>query len=123
MIKEENGVFKLDTDKTSYKFCVTDEGHLEHIHYGAYLRGEDFTALRLKNNYQLGSSVAYDKDAAYCPHYNHPDIDGKDVFVQDLHKNVLSCCKIIKKGSYHEYHDKSLVLSICLSRPGFIKSF
>ena len=66
MIKADNGIFKLDTKNTSYIFMLTDEGHLEHVHYGAYIRGEAFDALRLKNNYVLGSSVAYDKDASYC---------------------------------------------------------
>ena len=59
MITIKDKIFKLDTDSTSYIFSVTDEGHLEHIYYGAYLKEQDYTALRLKNNIMLGTTVEY----------------------------------------------------------------
>ena len=37
MIKEINGVFKLDTPQTTYIFRITPEGHAEHLYYGPYL--------------------------------------------------------------------------------------
>ena len=41
MISYDNGIFSLYTEKTSYLFAVTQEGHLEHIHYGARVEGAD----------------------------------------------------------------------------------
>lgn len=121
MIKAENGLFKLDTKETSYIFSVTREGHLEHIHYGAYLKGDNFDALRLKNNIALGSSVGYVKDQSYCldnmlleysgigkGDYRHSPIelimpDGS--FVNDFIYQSYE----IKKGSYET--DTSLPLA------------
>ena len=65
MISYDNGIFGLYTEKTSYLFAVTQEGHLEHIHYGARVEGADASALRMKNEVQYGSSVAYRDDASY----------------------------------------------------------
>ncbi|MBQ8321691.1 MAG: alpha-galactosidase [Clostridia bacterium] len=62
MISIKDNVFKLDTKDTSYVFSVTEKGHLEHIYYGARLAEQDYTALRLKNEIQLGSTVEYEAD-------------------------------------------------------------
>ena len=62
MISIKDNVFKLDTKDTSYVFSVTEKGHLEHIYYGASLAEQDYTALRLKNEIQLGSAVEYEAD-------------------------------------------------------------
>ena len=63
MITCKDKIFKLDTKNTSYVFSVTDRGHLEHIYYGARIAEQDYTALRMKNEIQLGSVVAYDEDS------------------------------------------------------------
>ena len=60
MITFENKVFKLDTSNTSYVFCITEKGHLEHIYYGKRLPSADAEALRLKNTIMLGTTVDYD---------------------------------------------------------------
>ena len=67
MITEENKLFRLTTDETSYWFRVTEFGHLEHIHYGERLAGQDPEGLVLKRTAIVGSSVVYDpKDPNYC---------------------------------------------------------
>ena len=63
MIEIKDKVFKIDTDKTSYIFRITDQGHAEHIYYGAKLPEADADALALKNTIALGSTVEYSKDA------------------------------------------------------------
>ena len=62
MITEKDGVFKLDTENTSYVLRITDRGHPEHIYYGRRLPDADADALALKNTIMLGTTVAYDKD-------------------------------------------------------------
>ena len=34
MIREQNLTFELSTLGTTYVFCVTESGHLEHLYYG-----------------------------------------------------------------------------------------
>ena len=62
MIKVRNGVFYLETEKTSYIFAPTDKGHPEHIYYGPRVDEGDIEALRMKNTIMLGSSVDYAPD-------------------------------------------------------------
>ena len=64
MISEHKRVFKLDTDRTSYIFRITKQGHPEHIYYGQKLPKADVEALRLKNDITLGGTVDY--AANYC---------------------------------------------------------
>ena len=45
MIFEDGKVFKLDTESTSYILRITEEGHVEHIYYGAKLPAADADAL------------------------------------------------------------------------------
>ena len=59
MISAKDNIFRLCTEKTSYIFEITEEGHLQHIHYGARLAEQDISALRMKNNITLGSNVEY----------------------------------------------------------------
>lgn len=66
MITENNKVFRLTTERTSYIFTITKYGHPEHVYYGARLTDSDIEPLRLKNAIQLGSVVAYsEEDSAY----------------------------------------------------------
>lgn len=66
MITVNDRLFKLDAGNTSYVFCITDRGHPEHIYYGSRVPDHDFTAMRIKQNIMLGSTVAYDAaDPAY----------------------------------------------------------
>jgi alpha-galactosidase len=68
MITEVNRLFRLTTKETSWWFCVTEFGHLEHIHYGERLsEDQDPEGLRLKRTALTGSSVVYNpKDSNYC---------------------------------------------------------
>ena len=59
-ITQENGVFRLNTDHTSYWFRVTDFGHVEHIHYGERLKEGNIEPLLLKRTAYTGSAVLYD---------------------------------------------------------------
>ena len=63
MIEIKDRVFKIDTEKTSYIFRITDQGHAEHICYGTKLPASDADALAMKNTIALGSAVEYSKDA------------------------------------------------------------
>lgn len=65
MIKVYEKLFCLDTESTSYIFSLTEEGHLEHIHYGNRVNPDDYDALRLKNTVVLGSSVEYSERDNY----------------------------------------------------------
>ncbi len=62
MITEKEKVFRLNTDKTSYIFSITEKGHPEHIYYGGALPEGDTEPLKLKNNILLGSIVEYSED-------------------------------------------------------------
>ncbi len=64
MIRENNRVFKLDTQHTSYIFRITDHGQAEHIYYGKRLPEADVGALCMKNTITLGSTVDY--APGYC---------------------------------------------------------
>ena len=57
MITEKNGVFQLETDKTSYLFEVMDTGHLEHLYYGRKIRFRDTEALREKHPFAPGNGI------------------------------------------------------------------
>jgi len=59
MISFKNNIFLLSTEKTGYIFGITKFGHLEHIHYGAYIPECDVNPLRIKHLMQRGSSVLY----------------------------------------------------------------
>jgi len=60
MINIKDKIFKLDTNSTSYIFCVNEAGHIEHVYYGARIAEQDYDALRLKNTTVLGSTVEYE---------------------------------------------------------------
>lgn len=62
MITEKNGVFQLETDKTSYLFEVMDTGHLEHLYYGRKIRFRDTEALREKHPFAPGNGIWYDNE-------------------------------------------------------------
>ena len=64
MISANDGIFKLDTHKTSYIFAITQCCHPEHIYYGPRVEEGDLEALRMKNTMTLGSSVDYRADTA-----------------------------------------------------------
>ena len=60
MIKEKDGVFALETERTSYLFRVMDTGHLEHLYYGRKIRLRDAAALTEKHSSAPGGSIYYD---------------------------------------------------------------
>ncbi len=68
MISFDDNVFRLTTEHTSYWFCVTRFGHLEHIYYGSLLPDDQSVEpLMLKRTAQTGGSVLYDpSDETYC---------------------------------------------------------
>lgn len=59
MISVINGVFKLDTARTSYIFDTLPTGHLRHIYYGKKLPQTDVEALCVKQTIKLGSAVEH----------------------------------------------------------------
>ena len=66
-IYEAQGVFRLETEASSYWMRVTSFGHLEHLHYGALLRPGDPAPLALKRTMPYGSAVNYSEaDGTYC---------------------------------------------------------
>ena len=66
-IYEENGLFRLDTENSSYWLKVSPFGHLEHIHFGAKLAEGDPAPLELKRSLPYGSAVLYSEaDPSYC---------------------------------------------------------
>lgn len=67
MIRQDSGIFHLDTEQTSYIFEVTPWKHLEHIYYGPRLRTmSDIDVIRQKRTIQTGSTVMYDdSDSTY----------------------------------------------------------
>ena len=61
MISFADNIFRLSTNKTSYWFCVTKFGHLEHIYYGVHLPDDQHvTPMILKRTAELGCCVNYD---------------------------------------------------------------
>lgn len=68
MIRKYDGdrpYFVLDTENTTYAFCVTPSGHLEHIYYGARVTVKDAIALdnmRQRREFEPGNVIAYSKD-------------------------------------------------------------
>lgn len=65
MITASEGLFRLDTKRTSYIFRIAPSGHPEHIYYGAKLPAGDYTAAELKNSITLGGTVNYE-DTEVC---------------------------------------------------------
>ena len=66
-IYEERGLFRLDTENSSYWMKISPFGHLEHLHYGALLAAGDSAPLALKRTVPYGSAVCYSEgDASYC---------------------------------------------------------
>ena len=67
MIENRGKVFALHTQNTTYLFRISEHGHPEHLYYGRRLKEYDPTALALKNEITLGSTVEYTPDA---PNYS-----------------------------------------------------
>lgn len=59
-IEEQQGLFALHTDHTSYLFRVDGYGHLEHIHYGRRVNLSDAQALALKQTLPYGTAIEYE---------------------------------------------------------------
>ena len=68
MITDQNHVFSLETNQTSYLFRVTEHGHLEHVFYGDKVPSSQIEPLLTKRSIPHGSSVMYDddRDSTYC---------------------------------------------------------
>lgn len=62
MITEKDGVFHLNTDRTSYVFRVTKTGQPEHLYYGRRIggRGNFAEAFCEKQSFLPGNSICYD---------------------------------------------------------------
>lgn len=59
MIREENGLFLLQTERTQYMFFRRATGHLEHLYYGERYDGPSAAAMTEKQAFLPGSAVAY----------------------------------------------------------------
>ncbi len=67
MIRQDQGVFFLDTNRTGYIFRISGQGHPEHIFYGTRLEDPNIESLLLKRTAGVGGTVAYDEsDPMYC---------------------------------------------------------
>lgn len=62
MIQEKNGIFRLETEHTSYIFEIMDTGHPEHLYYGRKIHFRDPEALREKHPFAPGNAVWYDDE-------------------------------------------------------------
>ena len=63
MIKQDDKLFCLNTNHTTYLFQVLESGHLEHLYYGASLGEvsvEDADALMEKRTFEAGNMICYD---------------------------------------------------------------
>lgn len=77
-IKEENGLFVLHTEHTTYAFAKLPSGHLEHLYYGEHLDigpGE-YEAIRHKAVNAMGCGLSYSEET-------YGDIKGKDVYLEE----------------------------------------
>ena len=55
--------FYLNTETSTYIMQVNDQGHLEHIYYGAKIdRVKNIDDIKLKYEFELGSSTSYSKE-------------------------------------------------------------
>ena len=55
---ENKRVFKLDTEKSSYAFHITDSRNLLHLYYGGYIPETDIThMLRIPNDEPFGFQI------------------------------------------------------------------
>lgn len=67
MIREENGLFRIDSAHTSCLFRRTDYGQLEQLYYGPRLpQTVDAEALSYKRTIQVGSQVDYREESGLC---------------------------------------------------------
>lgn len=60
MIAENNGVFSLETEHTSYLFGIMETGHPEHYYYGRKIHFRDAESLKEKYAFITGNTVWYD---------------------------------------------------------------
>ncbi len=65
MIEVRDKLFHLQTDASSYLFCVGDFGHLEQIYYGPRVQTEDAAALRYRRTMPYGSQVMWDEQSEF----------------------------------------------------------
>ena len=65
MIEVRDKLFHLQTDASSYLFCVGDFGHLEQIYYGPRVQTEDAEALRYRRTMHYGYQVMSDEESEY----------------------------------------------------------
>lgn len=61
MIHFDNGIFRLETVKSSCWFRITKFGHLESVYYGRKLEHQEIEPLLVKRTAQVGSCIAYDE--------------------------------------------------------------
>ena len=68
MIEEKDGVFYICSGEMSYMFRVTEDGQLEHLHFGPRVRPEDAEALTLRPGTGWGYAVLGREDEpGSCP--------------------------------------------------------
>lgn len=60
---EKDKTFYLETANSTYIMLVNEVGHLEHVYYGGKIpKVKNIDEVRPKYEFELGSSVSYDKD-------------------------------------------------------------
>lgn len=62
MIYNNENIFHLQTNKTSYIFSILDSGHLQHLYYGKRLREGHEEVLIEKHAFAPGNTIQYDSE-------------------------------------------------------------
>ncbi len=62
MSTNKTPIFKLSTQNTTYAFCVTETGHLEHLYYGKKIKIDEDSvqAMKEKHAFAPGCAIYYD---------------------------------------------------------------
>ena len=64
-LEGERPAFVLDTDNTSYVFCISPSGHPEHLYYGVHIDITDAAqcdVFREKREFEPGNVITYSHD-------------------------------------------------------------
>ena len=140
MIRRLNGsrtVFVLDTQNTTYAFCVSESGHLEHLYYGGYIpieRENDCEVLHQKREFEPGNAIVYSSKFKTTVHEDtrleasapgHGDI--REPFIEAVMPNgrrsldllykdsVLDDCPPDGEGLPRSYSDGGKVEHLCVT--------
>lgn len=104
MVREDKGLFVLETNNTTYCFEKMKSGHLEHLYYGSKIRvdGSNVDALREKKAFGNGNSISYSQeDTSLCledlrlemSSFGKGDI--RTPFIEIIHEDGARTCDFV----------------------------